>query len=40
VDDVVLPRETRAYLYKTLLHLLDKREKHPRPPRKHGVPPV
>uniref|UniRef100_A0A7C4BBM5 Acyl-CoA carboxylase subunit beta n=1 Tax=Thermofilum pendens TaxID=2269 RepID=A0A7C4BBM5_THEPE len=40
VDDVVLPRETRAYLYRALLHLLDKREKHPRPPRKHGVPPV
>ncbi len=40
VDDVILPSETRATLYRVLLHLLDKREKHPRPPRKHGVPPV
>ncbi len=40
VDDVILPSETRATLYRVLLYLLDKREKHPRPPRKHGVPPV
>jgi acetyl-CoA/propionyl-CoA carboxylase len=40
VDDVILPRETRAYMYKALLFLRDKREKHQRPPRKHGVPPV
>ncbi|QOJ78452.1 methylmalonyl-CoA carboxyltransferase [Infirmifilum lucidum] len=40
VDDVILPRETRPYLYRLLLFLLDKREKQPRPPRKHGVPPV
>ncbi|AKG38098.1 methylmalonyl-CoA carboxyltransferase [Infirmifilum uzonense] len=40
VDDVIIPRETRAYLYKLLTFLMDKREKQPRPPRKHGVPPV
>jgi acetyl-CoA/propionyl-CoA carboxylase len=40
VDDVILPRETRAYMYKALLFLRDKREKHQRPPRKYGVPPV
>ncbi|ABL77566.1 acyl-CoA carboxylase subunit beta [Thermofilum pendens] len=40
VDDIVFPRETRSYIYKALMFLRDKREKHPRPPRKHGVPPV
>ncbi|MEM0092770.1 MAG: acyl-CoA carboxylase subunit beta [Thermofilum sp.] len=40
VDDVIQPRETRPCLYRALLHLLDKREKLPRPPRKHGVPPA
>ena len=40
VDDVIIPRETRTYLYKLLSFLLDKRERHPRPPRKHGLPPV
>ncbi|UNQ74132.1 acyl-CoA carboxylase subunit beta [Infirmifilum sp. NZ] len=40
VDDVILPRETRPYLYKLLQFLMDKRERQPRPPRKHGVPPV
>lgn len=40
VDDIILPRETRAYLFRLLQFLLDKREKHPRPARKHGLPPV
>ncbi len=40
VDDVILPSETRRILYSVLTHLLDKREKHPRPPRKHGLPPT
>lgn len=40
VDDVILPRETRGYIFKALAFLRDKREKHARPPRKHGIPPV
>jgi acetyl-CoA/propionyl-CoA carboxylase len=40
VDDVILPRETRGYIFKSLAFLRDKREKHARPPRKHGIPPV
>ena len=40
VDDVIVPSETRTILYNTLTYLLDKREKQPRPPRKHGIPPV
>ncbi len=40
VDDILIPSETRKYLYQTLEYLLDKREKHSRPPRKHGIMPV
>ncbi len=39
VDDVIIPSETRPILIKTLEMLLSKRERLPRPPKKHGVPP-
>jgi len=40
VDDVILPSETRPRIIKTLEFLLSKRERPPRPSRKHGVPPT
>ncbi len=40
VDDVILPSETRPVLIRALEFLLNKRERLPRPPKKHGIPPV
>jgi len=40
VDKVIMPHETRPILATILDHLLSKREKPSRPPKKHGVPPV
>lgn len=40
VDDVIIPSETRPILVRLLEFLLSKRERPPRPPKKHGVPPV
>ena len=40
VDKVIMPHETRPFLITALEYLLSKRERHPRPPRKHGIPPT
>ena len=40
IDDIIIPSETRVVLVRTLMFLMSKRERPPRPPRKHGLPPV
>ncbi len=40
IDEVIIPRETRPILVKTLNYLLSKREGIKRIPKKHGLPPV